>query len=182
MGQQRVARTHHDASQSTPVPATCTGPKIECDTSVKFPIGMKAEQTTIIWMNQDSAMSFRYVKGELCHLLDGHTFGGTLNDIRYAWQQHMVRQSCVGCHHTNRTVNYQAWRKTRCEDNAQLANGRFGVQLLKLWYSPWYVSDETSVKLFLNERMNNIWVILGALPTIKAVLQRLVDSQPHTLW
>jgi hypothetical protein len=54
--------------------------------SVKFTIRVKTQKAAIVWMNQNSAMGFRHVKGELCHLLDRHAFRGTLNDIRYARQ------------------------------------------------------------------------------------------------
>ena len=136
MCQEGVTRSHHDARQAPPIPAACTGSKVQCDASVELPIGMETQQATISGGNQDPAMGFWHIQSELSHLLFWHSHGSTLHHIRNPGQEHVIGKDCIRCHHTDGAVSDKSWRATWCENRSQFTYGRLGIHLFELCHAP----------------------------------------------
>ena len=82
IGEQCVACADYQSSDPAPVPTTGSCTKVQCDATVQFAVGMETQHATILWVNEDAAMSFRDIQGELDHLLSRHSVRRTLHNVR----------------------------------------------------------------------------------------------------
>jgi hypothetical protein len=64
-----VTKAHHQSSDTTPVKATGPSSKIQCEASIQLISNVKAQQALVLWMNEDSPVSFGDVQGQLDQLV-----------------------------------------------------------------------------------------------------------------
>ena len=119
---------------------------------------MKAQQTSVIWVNQNSTMGFPNIQGQLNQLLIRKVLRCRVHEVRDLGQEHVIGNASVGSDNGHGTVNNETRRASICNDNTQLAHSNLIILATKFFQATMDWSHE-------NKFLHQIMMIESALPS-----------------